>query len=237
MERSEEIRLKKISDNWSSKTGANGEFVKYSYSNLKSYFKGDLCLELGSADGQMTQFLVNNFKRVVAVDGSEKFVNELKEWDISNLEPICSLFEEFSFGEKFDTIVMAHILEHVDDPIQVLKLGRSLLKEDGVLLVDVPNANSLHRLAAVKMGLLKQKDQLNNTDHMLGHRRVYTSELMKEHIKMAELNLASWGGHFLKTVSNAQMEKNWNREMMDAYYELGKEFPENAAEIYFVCKK
>jgi 2-polyprenyl-3-methyl-5-hydroxy-6-metoxy-1,4-benzoquinol methylase len=41
--------------------------------------------------------------------------------------------------------MLTHILEHVDDPVQVLKIAKKFLKEDGVLIADVPNAHSLHR--------------------------------------------------------------------------------------------
>ena len=45
------------------------------------------------------------------------------------------------------------------------------------------------------------------------------------------------GGVFLKPLTNSQIEKWWTEEMMDAFYELGKEYPEIAAEIYAVCEK
>lgn len=233
---SERERLSSISSYWSSTTGINAHFVTYSYKALRPFFRGKTCLELGSADGQMTQYLVQDFSKVVAVDGSEKFIDDLKKKDIANLIPVCSLFEEFEYSEKFDTVIMAHILEHVDNPVEIISIGKKFLKQDGVLLIDVPNAKSFHRLAAVEMGLLKAIDELNETDNLLGHRRVYTSELMRDHIKQAGLKPVHWGGHFLKTVSNKQMEESWNQQMMDAYFEVGKRFPDNCAEIYFVCE-
>lgn len=232
----EKERLDNISTYWSSKTGVNSVFVTLSYKALRPFFKGQTCLELGSADGQMTQYLVNDFDRVVAVDGSQKFIDELNEKGIKNLEAVCSLFEGYETKDKFDTVVMAHILEHVDNPIEIIAIGKKFLKPGGVLLIDVPNARSFHRLAAVEMGMLKVTDELNETDHMLGHRRVYTSDLMKDHIRQAGLKVVHWGGHFLKTVSNKQMEESWNEEMMNAYFEVGKRFPDNCAEIFFVCE-
>ncbi len=233
---SEKERLNQISSHWSSTTGVNGQLLIYNYYAIRPFFSGDSCLELGSADGQITRLLVNDFSRVVAVDGAERFVQELRKLNIQNLTPVCSLIEELNLNEKFSTVVMAHILEHVENPIDVIKIGAKHLEDNGVLLISVPNANSLHRLAAVKMGLLKQKDELNETDLMIGHRRVYTPDLMRRHIEETGLKIKTWGGYFLKTVSNAQMEKTWTKEMMDAYYEIGKDFPENAAEIYFVCQ-
>jgi len=47
-----------------------------------------------------------------------------------------------------------HVLEHVDDPVAVLRLVKSWLKPGGRVLAAVPNARSIHRQAAVIMGLL-----------------------------------------------------------------------------------
>ena len=229
--------LEQISRNWSSKTGANGELVAYTYKALRPYFRGVTCLELGSADGQVTERILSDFDRIVSVDGSQKYVDELKSIGAPNLVAIRSLIEELNLTEQFDTVLMLHILEHVDDPVKCLSGASKYLKDDGVLLIDVPNANSFHRLAGVKMGLLGNKDELNETDLRIGHRRVYTSDLMKKHIEQAGLKIRTCGGFFLKTVSNAQMEQSWTREMMDAYFQLGCEFPDNAAEIYFVCTR
>jgi SAM-dependent methyltransferase len=173
----------------------------------------------------------------MAVDGSPKFVDQLTALGHPNLVARCSLFEELVCDTKFETVLLAHILEHVDNPVEIIRVGKKHVADGGVILIDVPNADSFHRLAGVRMGLLKKKDDLNETDHKLGHRRVYTVELMKKHIETAELRIREWGGCFLKTVSNAQMEESWTREMMDAYFELGREFPGNAAEIFFVCEK
>ena len=147
------------------------------------------------------------------------------------------MFENYDPNEQFYTIIMAHILEHVKDPILILKKAKNWLRDDGVILIDVPNANSIHRQAGVKMGLLKSVDELNKLDKKLGHRRVYTWETLKRDIESAGLKIKKMGGVFLNPLTNAQIEKWFTEEMMDAFYELGKEYPEIAAEIYAVCEK
>jgi 2-polyprenyl-3-methyl-5-hydroxy-6-metoxy-1,4-benzoquinol methylase len=41
---------------------------------------------------------------------------------------------------KFDVVIMRHVLEHFLDPIAVLKKAASILKKDGLLIIAVPNA-------------------------------------------------------------------------------------------------
>ena len=44
------------------------------------------------------------------------------------------------------------------------------------------------------------------------------------------------GGVFFKPLSNGQIQENWTEEMIQGFFELGKDFPEYAADIYAVCK-
>lgn len=230
--------LTDVSKWYSSRKGLDSKLILYRAKTLLPHFKPPKVLELGCADGLMTEILVKHFKKVVSVDGSPKFCEKVRNTiKAKNLEVICSLFEEYRPKEKFDTIIMAHILEHVKDPVLIMKRFITWLKDNGVILIDVPNANSLHRQAGVKMGLLKRVKELNELDKKLGHKRVYTPESLSNDIKSAGLKIKEIGGVFLKPLTNKQIEESWTEEMMDAFYELGKDYPEIAAEIYAVCEK
>ncbi len=113
-----------------------------------------------------------------------------------NLEKHNSLFETFNTNEKFDTIILNHVLEHIEEPITLLKHIKNWLSPDGVLILGVPNAKSFHRLAAVKMGLLNSEYDLNERDHQLGHYRVYDFKLLLNDIKKADLKV-KFKGEFL----------------------------------------
>lgn len=110
------------------------------------------------------------------------------------------------------------------------------LAAEGRLFLGVPNANSIHRLVAVKMGLLDNPCQLNSRDHELGHRRVYTPNTFRTDIEKSELKVLEMGGVYFKPLSNRQIQDHWTAEMIQGFYELGKDFPDYAAELYAVCK-
>lgn len=238
LSKAEKKRLEKIAKKIRYRKGFNGRLMYYRFLELFPYLKGAKALELGCGDGLMTEALVKYFKKVIAVDGSLKFCQEVKKRvRAENLEVICSLFEDLKLKEKFDTIIMAHILEHVVNPVKILKLAKSWLEDGGVILVDVPNANSLHRQIGVKIGLLKKVDQFSDLDKKLGHRRVYTWETLKRDIGAAGLKIKKMGGVFLKPLANSQIEKWWSQKMINAFYQLGREYPKIATEIYAVCIK
>jgi 2-polyprenyl-3-methyl-5-hydroxy-6-metoxy-1,4-benzoquinol methylase len=43
----------------------------------------------------------------------------------------------------FDLVIMNHTLEHVEDPLSVLKKIYKILRKEGIVLIDVPNAGGL----------------------------------------------------------------------------------------------
>jgi ubiquinone/menaquinone biosynthesis C-methylase UbiE len=50
-------------------------------------------------------------------------------------------------GEQFDVILLSHVIEHVKDPVSLLKECRRLLKSNGKLYITTPNNQSFtHKL-------------------------------------------------------------------------------------------
>lgn len=234
--RTEHDRLDGIaSDSWYAK-GANAATVAYSFEIFRRYFRGDRCLELGPAEGLMSPRLYEHFPALSLVEGAQKFADDLKV-RYPRAKVHCSLFEDFSTTEEFDTIVLGHVLEHVDNPVDILSRAKQWLANDGVVLATVPNARSLHRQAAVNMGLLKEEHELNETDRHHGHRRVYDPEWFRADFRSAGLRIDAFGGYWMKPLSNAQIEAAWTPEMLRAFMELGERYPDIAAEIYVVATK
>lgn len=207
--------------------------IRFRYQTLKPHLKGPAGLELGPAEGEMTQFLVGDFEQLTVVDAAGELLQRIPS--PPNLVKVCSLFEEFQAARSFDTIVMEHIVEHVAEPVALLRKVREWLKPGGRILVGVPNGHSIHRLVAVKMGLLREPCQLNSRDEALGHRRVYTRATLSSDLAAGGLAIEELGGVFFKPLSNKQIQDHWSEEMIDGFYELGKGFPEHAAELYAVC--
>jgi hypothetical protein len=49
------------------------KLIYYRYKTLKPYIKGPIGLELGSAEGEMTQYLIEDFEYLTSVDGSKDY--------------------------------------------------------------------------------------------------------------------------------------------------------------------
>ena len=209
--------------------------IRYRYRTIRPHLRGPAGLELGPADGQMTRFLVDDFDRLTVVDGSSDLLARVE--DRPNLEKVHALFEEFDPEDRFDTVILEHVLEHVAEPVELVRRASNWLAPSGRLIVGVPNGNSLHRLAATKMGLLADPCDLNERDHTLGHRRVYTWATLRADLEEAGLTVVHTDGVFIKPLSNGQLQATWTEEMFEGFYELGRDLPELAAEIVMIAER
>ena len=106
------------------------------------YAKKGSVLELGPAEGLMTEKLEQSFNNVSVVDGSSIFCDQLKA-RLPSVKVYNSYFEAFECDEQFDNIVLGHVLEHVDDPVFVLNHIKTFLKPGGLIFAAVPNARSI----------------------------------------------------------------------------------------------
>lgn len=208
--------------------------IRYRYRSMRPYFVGKRCLELGPADGHMTRLLARDFEQITVVDASADLLAAITP--LPNLVRVESLFEEFDPDEDFDTILIDHVLEHVERPVDITRRARSWLGPGGRLLAGVPNGDSFHRLVGVKMGLFKHPCELNPRDLAQGHRRVYVPGTFRADLEAAGLRVVHMGGVFFKPLSNQQIDEQWTEEMKEAFYELGKDFPLNAADLFAVCE-
>jgi 2-polyprenyl-3-methyl-5-hydroxy-6-metoxy-1,4-benzoquinol methylase len=233
-ENAERERLESIAgDSWYAR-GVNGASVAYSGEIFARYFRGGDCLELGPAEGVMTERLDREFDNLTLVDGSEFFCADLRE-RFPGAEVVQSLFEGYSPGRKFDAIVLGHVLEHVIDPRALLAAAREWLEPDGAIYAAVPNARSLHRQAAVLIGLLGEEHELNEQDVHHGHRRVYDPESFRQDFLGANLRIHVFGGYWLKPIANSQIDAAWTPEMIRGFMELGERYPDIAGEIYVIA--
>lgn len=230
----ETARLETIAnDSWYA-LGANGASVRYCTKVFSRFWKGQRCLELGPAEGLMTETLSRSFPSLTLVDGSAAFCAQLRQ-RFPQAEVIHSLFEAFEPTAGFDTIILGHVLEHVEDPVALLRKVRGWLAPGGVICSAVPNQRSLHRQAAVILGLLPHEAALNPTDLHHGHRRVYSPETFRHDFHQAGLRIDFFGGYWIKPLSNAQIDKDWTAAMLEAFMSLGERYPDIAGEIYVIA--
>jgi 2-polyprenyl-3-methyl-5-hydroxy-6-metoxy-1,4-benzoquinol methylase len=221
----------------------------YQVQEALRHSRGSRALDLACGDGLLTQMLVPHFRRVVGVDASAGQLARARG-RLPGVEFRHALLEELDIEERFDTVLMLLVLEHVIDPILALRRAASFLAPGGVLIVQVPNACAVNRRLAVLMGTLESCEELSPFDvNVAGHRRSYTPATLRADIERAGLRVTATSGVFYKMLSTPQMDwflkngpweeggfgwgrvgadkKDWKAEFCRACYELGRERPED----------
>ena len=213
---------------------------------LKSFipfFQEGNLLELGSHKGVFTQRFLPYFKDITCVEASDEAIEVAKKELSGNIKFINGVFETAVLPEKYDNIVLTHTLEHIDDPVLVLKrINDEWLSDTGRFFLVCPNANAPSRQIAVKMGLISHNSAITPAEKEHGHRITYTLDTMERDAKAAGLNVLYRSGIFFKALANFQWDRLLNtdiisKEYLEGCFQLGQQYPDLCSSIFLLCKK
>jgi 2-polyprenyl-3-methyl-5-hydroxy-6-metoxy-1,4-benzoquinol methylase len=209
---------------------------------ISPYLKRGHGLELGCSDGYMTELLASRLNRLDVVDGSTRFLEEARKRSVPGVSYVYSLFEEFSSEVRYDFVFASFIFEHVLAPPLVLKMLSSVMKDDGLLFVVVPNARALSRQLALHMGLIPDLKALTENDLVNGHRRVYDRAALNREMSQCGFDTVAEGGIMLKILADFQLDKLIDDGMLgeaqiDGLYRLGLEYPDLCGALFSVCRR
>lgn len=185
-------------------------------------------LELGIGHGYTTTIFSELFSRHLVLDGSSAVIDNFrKKHSECKAEIKETYFEHFDTDEKFDVIVMGFILEHVDNPIEILKKYKAFLNPNGKMFLAVPNAEVMNRKLGHLAGLLPDMTLLSENDQMLGHKRYYSVSSFTQDITAAGYKVNRMEGIYLKPFTTSQMlSLQLDHKVLDALCELGIDYPE-----------
>jgi 2-polyprenyl-3-methyl-5-hydroxy-6-metoxy-1,4-benzoquinol methylase len=145
----EELRLTKIAAE-----------VSDSVSKSNSTNTNDTLFDIGCGEGFFMSFLEKLGWTVFGTDYSEagiKAQNPQLYDKVTYGNAECDLNQRISEGQKFKLVNLGNILEHVTDPIYLIRTIKELIDTDGVLRIVVPNDTS--DLQGLLKSLGKSKDE------------------------------------------------------------------------------
>ncbi|MDZ4814682.1 MAG: methyltransferase domain-containing protein [Verrucomicrobiota bacterium] len=185
-------------------------------------------LELGLGHGYATDIFSSRFERHLVLEGSPAVIgNFYDKYPDCRAEIIETWFEKFVTRERFDLIVMGFILEHVDDPLLILRRFCEFLTPGGRIFLAVPNADVLNRRLGKLAGLLDDVTILSENDHLLGHKRFYTVSTLSADIALAGCCVDRLEGIYLKPFTTRQVVSlRLDRKIIDALCTVGIDYPE-----------
>lgn len=235
--------------------GHRPENEKYAYSfdfdvmhsymirSFEPFFKPGRLLELGSYRGDFTKRFFPYFEDVICVEASDAAAEKAESRFDERVTIVNDRFESAALSGKFENIVMTHVLEHLDDPVSVLRrVNEEWLSCEGRFFLVCPNANAPSRQIAVKMGLISHNCAVTPAEREHGHRCTYTLDTLERDAVSAGLKVVYRSGIFFKALANFQ----WDRllqtdiispEYLEGCYQLGQLYPDLCSSIFLLCER
>ena len=115
------------------------QFIKRSIASISK--EEGIILDVGCGNGLISHHLGALGYKIHGIDISKKAIDRaisLNKW--SNVHFFCKSAEVLeNEGQLYDAIICSEVLEHLENPVKLLRVLHTLLKDDGVLIVTVPH--------------------------------------------------------------------------------------------------
>lgn len=164
---------------------------------INDFAKDKIVLDAGCGEGYVTASYAKITRKVVCSDISENALKKarlnLRNAGIKNFEVHAANAARTGLaGSKFDAVLCCSALDHVPDPVNVIKEISRVAKNDGYVLIELDN-DILHPFS----GIRTNKKMLDR----LGHFNRITYRKLGKMIKIAgvpleEVKVYSWGSPF-----------------------------------------
>lgn len=211
--------------------------------SFEPFFNKGSLLEMGSFKGDFTRRFLQYFDDVTCVEASEVAIEEAKSKLGEKVQFVNSLFEKAVLPKRYDNIVLTHVLEHLNDPVLVLKrINDEWLAEGGRFFLVCPNANAPSRQIAVKMGLITHNSAVTPAEAEHGHQCTYTLDTLERDAVAAGLKVVHRSGIFFKALANFQWDRLLQtdivtKEYLEGCYKLGQHYPDLCSSIFLMCER
>ncbi len=210
---------------------------------FEPFFRAGSALELGCFQGRFTRRLLPHFADLTCVEASDVALAQAAQMLDGKVQFIHSSFEAAKLSRRYDHVILTHVLEHLDEPVTILKrINQEWLTEDGRLFLVCPNANAPSRQIAVKMGLITHNSAVTAAEAEHGHRRTYALDTLERDAVAAGLKVVHRSGIFFKALANFQWDRLLQTDIVSAdylegCYQLGQQYPDLCASIFLLCER
>ena len=212
-------------------------------------YNHDNILEIGCG---MNPFFTDfaDYRNMIIVEPGDLFADnarELAKIQNKRIDVVSGFLEDKvdtikNLGIEFDFIILSSVLHELDEPQKMLIAIGELCSENTVVHINVPNANSMHRMIAFESGIIQDVHEQSAQMQNMQRRRTYDAELLNEEVTTAGFNVVAAGSYFVKPFTHAQMQRCLDDGIIDQNVIKGLEkmikyIPRFGAGIYVNVRK
>lgn len=203
---------------------------------LQQIKKNSVILEFGPANGRLTKYLKNELQcDVYLAEIDEQAGKEALQY---GKDLVIGDVEEFAWFDRyhelrFDYILFADILEHLRDPKKVLERSKLLLKQQGSILVSVPNMAHNSVMIQMMNNELKYNSVglLDNT-----HIHIFTYHSLERMVKECDLYPCKRMGTYCEVGKNEIPNSIYDVAGISPQYWNGRQYGEVYQFVYELKK-
>lgn len=151
----------------------------------------------------------------------------------STLEDSVEELSQFDF----DMVLISSLMHELNDRDHFITKLKSVLTPKTIVHINVPNANSFHRLLAKEMGLVKCTHELSQTNKKMQQNCVFDMESLKNLFLSSNFLVTDSGSLFVKPFTHEQMarvmkENIISEQILDGLYKMTQYMPELGSELF-----
>lgn len=196
--------------------------MEYKIKEIGPLVKGSPILDIGCVDGRLLNGFGRRWMHLSGIDVDPEKIERAKELYPKVIFHACDFFEWNAEGKHYRTVISTNVIEHVDNPMAFLRRCHDLLDDWGQLILTTPNAFAMHKLVGAQMGY--PLFELTDADREKGHKHVFSGDILRVMMEQIGFKAVTVSGILLKPLPSSMMAE-LPREMIDAFYEVGKAYP------------
>jgi hypothetical protein len=178
-----------------------------------------------------------SFFKKVKVDSLKLLKSKKVKIEINNI-----YFEEYLPLEKHDFIIISSLIHEIIDLEKFIDHLYKIVDKSTIIHVNVPNAESFHRLIAFELGLINNLTDLSTSNKKFQQSRVFSLVELENLFKKYNFEIISSGSFSFKPFTHNQMEKiikskSVDKAIIDNMYKIDKYLNGFGSEIYINIKK
>lgn len=185
---------------------------------------GKKVLDVGCAEGNISEKLLLHDCEIVGIEIDEKSAQKAKKY--CN-EVIIGDIESIKLNERyenyFDIILFADVLEHLKEPLDVLRMFKFYLKDEGYIMISLPNIANWRMRLKLLLGNFDYDDYglLDKT-----HLRFFNVKGVKKLISDADLEIV-----------NFDVSLNGIKKFPKLFYSISVKWPNLLAYQFLIIAK
>lgn len=224
------------------------KFRKRKILDFLDYYKPAKILEVGCGlESIFLEFL--DFEKFVVIEPSEMFFKKansdkeiINKSQKSNIEIYNVYFEDFLPLENFDFVIISSLIHEIVDLDKFISHLYKIINNDTIVHVNVPNAESFHRLIALELGLIKNLNDLSVSNKEFQQNRVFNLYDLEFCFKKYNFEIISSGSYSFKPFTHNQMAKlieteSVSEDIITNLFKIDKYLNGHGSEIFINIRK